>query len=263
MANPRLLNGAASVQSVYETSTTQRQRIGARGQLDDRIFRYARLTNSTGVVANNLCAGPAQDAAHEGETGAVTSSVSGLNGPFASGLNIGATAITATLGATAAHTNMFEDGYFKVENSTLGKGQIYKVKGHASVLASGVITLGLYDPVVTTVTGTLTWTLIQNPWADIIIAPVTTSVSMAVGVNLVAIPGATTDAPVYSWVQTWGVTSVLMDTSALVLGSQVIQSVVAAGSIGVQAGILQPVGIALLAETADTLHASIFLTIAP
>ena len=33
--------------------------------------------------------------------------------------------------------------------------------------------------------------------------------------------------------------------------------------IGVQAGILQTVGIARLAEASDTLHASIFLTIAP
>ena len=252
MANPRLLNGAASPQSVYETGTTRHHRVGARGTLDDRVFRYASLSNATGVVANNLCQGAIPTANHVTETGTLT------------GFTVGSTSFTAVLGATLAHTNMYAEGYIKIQSSTLGLGQIYKLRDHESVASAGTASFTTYDPIVTTPTGTVTWSLIQNPWADIIITPITTLTQIQVGVPLLAIPAASTTTPVYCWVQTWGICSVLGDTSDTVVGSAVIGSAVV-GSVGVavETDIKQRVGISMETLTTNTVHQTVFLQIAP
>lgn len=251
MANPRSLNGVSSPQSVYQTSTTAYHRVGARGILDDRIFHYACLSGTTGVVANNLVSGIAPNSAHTTETGTLTN------------FTVGSSQFTAVLGASAAIQNEYAEGYIKIESSTLGAGQIYKLRDHEAVASAGTATFLLYDPVVTTPTGTVTWSLIHNPWAHVVISPVTTIVAMSAGVPLVTVPAAAaTTTPVFFWAQTWGPCSVLGDTSDTVVGSQVVTSAVV-GSIGVGTGLLQAVGNSLEAMATNTVYQSVYLTIAP
>ncbi len=252
MANLIVTGGVGSPQSIYETSLVQHHRIGERGVLSDRSFHYARSIDTSGIVIGSLLQSAAPEAAHVTETGALV------------GFTAGRQEFTATLGAAAAAANRYEDGFFKIQSSTLGLGQIYKlIGGHGAVLSAGVISLKAEYPFVTTPTGTVTWSLTQNRWADVIIQPTTITTSAA-GVNLVAIPVASAAAPTFCWVQTWGSTSVLIDTSAIVAGSSVIVGA-NAGTVGVavETDIKQRIGVAEEAITTDTIFANVFLQISP
>jgi hypothetical protein len=255
MANPIVEGGYASPLSIYQTTTTRGlHKIGSRATLDDRVFYFGSLSNATGVVSNNLCQSAIPVANHVTETGATT------------GLVAGSTRVTLTLGATAAIENQYEEGYLTIESSTLGLGQIRKIRGgHAAVLSGGVITLDLYDPLNITPTGTVTWTLLANPYSNFIITPVTTITGTLVGVPQVAIPAAaSTTAPVYAWLQTWGPTSVLKDASTLVVGQGVIASAtVGAVGVAVETDIKQRVGIAMGGIATSAVYANVFLQIAP
>lgn len=257
-SNPRLQNGAASPLGLYETSTTQHHRIGARGIFDDRVFHYASMSNSTGVVSNNLCQSAAPIANHVTETGTLT------------GFTVGSTKFTAVMGATAGVLNEYEDGYFKIESSTLGPGQIYKVKKHAAIGSGATVEFELYDPVVTTPTGTVTWSFIHNPWAHVIITPVTTLTNMICGAPLVTVPAAAaTTAPVYFWMQTWGPCSVLGDTSDVSIGGALKGSAVVGSSalFGLDGNALtqvpQTIGLSLGTITTNTVYQDVYLMIAP
>lgn len=277
MANPVLQNGVASPQSAYEVSNVQHHAVGTRGELGDRSFRYGLHIQGTALAVGNLVAAAAPIAAHITQTGAVTSAPGGVAPAPA-----GTTAITLALGATVGGQDMYKDGYLKIQSSTLGLGQIMKLRNFPYTAASGTTgTIDLYDPIVTTPTGTVTWSLVHNPYAYVIQAPVTTKVSMAVGVNLVGFPATTTAAvatagylrtaattwslPNYGWFQTWGPCSVLMDTTDIVAGHGVVTSVVAAGSVGVavENEIVQRVGVAMEALATNTVHGSVYLQIAP
>jgi hypothetical protein len=252
MANPVIPGGVGSPQAIYETSTTQHHRIGERGMLSDRSFRYARSIDASGIVLGSLLQSAAPEAAHVSETGTLT------------GFTAGRQDFTAVLGAAAAAANRYESGFIKIQSSTLGAGQIYRlVGGHGAVASAGTISLRTEHPIVTTPTGTVTWSLTPNRWADVIIQP-TTITSTSAGVNLVAIPAASATAPVFCWVQTWGSTSVLIDTSAIVAGSSVIVGA-NAGTVGVavETDIKQRIGVAEEAITTDSIFCNVFLMIAP
>lgn len=251
MGNPQLINGVASPQHNMQTSLIQYHRLGTRGVLDDRSYRYARLTNATGVVANNLCQSAIPEPLHVSETGAST-------------FVIGSTRVTLVLGAAAAAANRYEDGYVKIQNSTTGLGQMFKLKAHEAVASAGTGTFELYDPILITPSGTVTWSLIENLWGNIIITPVTTITAPIVGVPNVVIPGATAVAPVFCWLQTWGLCSVLADASAMVTNAAVIPSAtVGAVGVALETDIKQRIGIAAETLTASAQYITVDLKIAP
>jgi hypothetical protein len=183
------------------------------------------------------------------------------------------------LGAASAQ-NQYKEGYLKVEGGTLGIGQDFKLKGHDFVAASGTATFDLYDPVVTTTSGSEVLTLVANPFANVVINP-TTAVTLAIGVTKINFAAAATASvatagyeqtatttwtqPRYGWLQTWGFSSVLLDTSALVAGHGVGLSGITAGACAVAVGadIEQRIGVAFEAMATDNIYASVFLQIAP
>jgi hypothetical protein len=176
---------------------------------------------------------------------------------------VGSTQIVATLGATAAVQDQYTEGYFAVQAGT-GLGQIAKIRAHDSVLASGEITLNLYDPVVTAIASGATWTLMANPWADVIIVPVTTRTGIAVGVPNHAIPAATTAAPRYGWMQTWGPASCLGASGDLVVGNGIIGGVVVGSmDLALANEVLDRIGSSLATITTNTVYQSVYLQIAP
>jgi hypothetical protein len=267
MPNPVLMNGFASPVSIFETvagTNNATHRVGTRGVLDDRVFRWTKFADSTAIGPNKLAQMAPPISAHVSEaTGAE--------------LTAGSTTLTMALGATAAAENFYKDGYIKVEGGTNGIGQIFKLKGHAFVAASGTLTAEIYEPVVTTTSGSEVLTLLANPYANVVIQP-TTITAPAAGVTMVNFAAASTASvvtpgyeqtatttwtqPRYGWLQTWGLASVLLDTSALVAGSGCIVGAVA-GSVGVavETDIKQRVGVAMEAMGTDNIYASVLLQI--
>ena len=252
VGNPIIYGGVGSPQSVYETSTVQYHRTGQRGHLADRVFCYAKVTG-TSIAPNVLAQSPVVVANHTSQTGALV------------GFTAGSRQFTAVLGATAADANQYEDGYIKIQSSTLGSGQIYKLQSHGAVGSAGTGTFLTYDPIVTTTTGTTTWSLIRSPWAEPIITPVTTQTNMNCGVPLVATGTGTATAPVFVWLQTWGMCSVLGDTTDLAAGTGVLGQGATAGTVALEAAasITQRPGICFATLATDNVFQSIFLRIAP
>lgn len=254
MPNPRLAGGGTSPIGIHETTTDPKGiRIGQRGFIDDRVFYFSRLTSGTAIGAFKLAQAAAPESAHVSETGTLTGTTT-----------VGSTRITAVLGAAAAHANMYENGYLSIQSATTGAGQSFRLKKHAAVASAGTLTADLWEPVVTATSGTTTWSLVQNPWADIIIQP-TTITAPCVGVPQVDFAAASTTAPIYGWVQTWGYSRVLIDTSAFVAGSSFIAGGATAGAAGVavETDIKQRIGVAMEAIGTDNIYAGAFLMIAP
>lgn len=273
MANPILMNGVASPVSIYETTTINPGHpIGTRGVLDDRAFHWTKFMDSTAIGPNKLVQAQVPIAGH-------TSEATGAE------LTAGATSVTMVISATVAAQDAYKDGYLKVEGGTAGIGQIFRIRTHTytsdlTTPTTWTLYANLYDPVTTTTTGSEVLTLVANPWANVVIQP--TSVSApAVGVTMVNFPAAATAAvptygyertavatwtqPVYGWIQTWGVCSVLNGTDNLVCGSGVIPwGTTTAGAIGVavETDILQRIGVSMETITTDNIYASAFLQIA-
>jgi hypothetical protein len=268
MPNPVLMNGFASPVSIFETvsgTDNATHRVGTRGILDDRTFRWAKFLDGTAIGPNKLVQAAAPVAAHVSEaTGAE--------------LTAGSTRLTMALGATASAENQYKDGYLKVEGGTNGIGQVFKLKGHAFVAASGTLTADIYEPVVTTTSGSEVLTLLANPYANVIIQP-TTVTAPCVGVTMVNFAAASTASvatfgyeqtgtstwtqPRYGWLQVGGLASVLLDTSALVAGHGVSISQITAGAcaVAVENDIEQRIGVAMEAMGTDNIYASVLLQI--
>jgi hypothetical protein len=253
-SNPILYNGVSSTQSVFETSTTREHCIGTMGSLPGgKRFHYASLVSGTAIGPNKVAAACPPVAAHVSETGTLTGT------SVAGSINL-----SATLGATAAYLNEYEEGHLKIQSATTGAGQAFRIPEHAAVLASGVLSFQSPDPVVTATSGTTTWSLVHNPYGSVVICP-TTLVAPAVGVTLVNWPAAASSAaPVYGWLQTWGLCSVLLDTSALVAGHGVGLSAITAGAcaVAVETDIEQRIGVSFEAIGTDDIYADVFLQIA-
>ena len=252
MANPIVYGGVGSPQSVFDTTTTQYHNIGTRGHLDDRVFYYTRI-NGTAIGPNLLAQQAVPVANHVTETGTLT------------GFTAGSKSFTAVLGATASTANQYESGYFKIQSSTLGPGQLVKLNKHGAVASAGTATFSTPDTIVTTPTGTVTWSLFRNPWADPIVTPITTQTGINVGVPLVS-TGTGTDAdPRYCWMQTWGVCSVLGDTTNTVVGSGVLGQSATAGAVALELAttITQRPGVAMETLATDDVYQLVFLQIAP
>lgn len=189
-------------QGLYDQSTVQNEGLGEKAYSPDgRTFRYVQVGASALVPGNGLQS-PAVVANHVNLTPTALP-------------NVGDTIITATLGATAATLNQYSTGTVTVEKGTLGVGQSLLIKGHAAVLSGGIITLNLSDAVQTTITGTVTVSLIANPYSGVIQAPATTLTGTIVGVAVAPLAAAS-----FGWICTGGTTGVLISGTPAV-GSNV------------------------------------------
>jgi len=254
--NPYIEDGVASPQSIYEVGTTKNHVLGTRGIIDGRVFRYASMVDSTPIPSGNLVQACPPVANHVTETGALTGTTT-----------VGSTLVTAVLGATAAYINEYADGFLKIQSATTGAGQLLLLpSATAAVLSAGTATFNLKAPVQVATSGTTTWSLIHNSYGSVVINP-TTITANAVGVTPIAWPAATTAAPHFGWLQTWGEAAVLVDSTlvSLVAGSGVSPGGNAAGSVeaATETLILQRVGTAMEALATVSAWGSIYLQIAP
>ncbi len=192
---PILPNGIATPHGIGEASTTQYEKIGTRGWLDDgRVYRYSRAVSATPLVAGDLI---------QRELTSVDwddLATDHLESP------VGSKIIQATpVGSKAYTKNELAEGYCVV-NSGTGLGHIYQIESHLVGTAATELDLQLYHKIIVAFAAATTVTVIKNSWMDPIIAA-TAGASLCVGMATVAVPDGSTNAQ-YFWTQTWGMAPV-------------------------------------------------------
>lgn len=226
-------------QNLFTSSATGNTEVGARAVTPDgRVFRYVKA-GATALVPGKLQQASAIVANHQ-------------NVAVQAAAAIGATAVSATLGATAATANQYAGGLMIV-NDVTGEGYSYKVKSHAAVDASGVITVNLEDAIVVALTTSSEVSFIANPYSGVIVNP-TTPTASPVGVAIYPVA-----ANEYGWIQTKGLVSCLNDGGTTV-GLAVAPSQATAGAVKTGATTLDSVGRAFQTAT-STEYNAIFLAL--
>ena len=153
--------------------------------------------------------------------------------------------ILVTNGSTVLNVNKFAGGYAIVA-AGVGIGQIFKIATHQAAANAATFVVTLEDPIQTTLDATSKITLLQNPYANIVITPATTATAGCVGATLYNIAAST--APTYNattgaltavgiaqygLIVTHGPASVLVDSTVTNVGYPIGVSKTTAGTAGV------------------------------
>lgn len=146
-----------------------------------RKYRYVKAGASALVVGNTI------------QTAAQVTNHQNLTPSAAS---VGATSVTATLGATAAAADLYKNGYLYV-TTTPGLGICYVIEQHDAIgsAAAGTFNLAKDTPIQVALTTSSRVTLIRNPYDGVIQAPITTLTGAVIGVAVHAIA-----AGEYGWI---------------------------------------------------------------
>ena len=178
------------------TTSDQRQVLGAEMAFPDgRKFRY--VANGGTAIGEGLVVASEAPAGNHDEDLVITTSPS-----------VGDTAISITLGGTAAAKDLYAEGYLFFNLASTTPHEMYKIKGHALIASSGTgeITIDEPDGFQTAITaGTDTAGLIKSPYKDIVVAPA------AVAGRFVGVTAADLEADYYGWVQVAGVATAKID----------------------------------------------------
>lgn len=164
--------------------------------------------------------------------------------PAAQPATAGTFAILVTNGSTVLNVNKFAGGYLIVASGT-GIGQFLKIASHQPAANAGTFIVTLEDPIQTTLDATSKVSLLQNPYANVIITPATTATGGVVGISLNAIAAST--APTFSgttgaltangvaqygFITTHGPASCLIDNTVTNVGYPLGISKTTAGTMG-------------------------------
>lgn len=153
--------------------------------------------------------------------------------------------ILVTNGSTVLNINKFAGGYAIVA-SGVGIGQMFKISSHQPAANGATFVVTLEDPIQTTLDATSKISLLQSPYANVVITPATTATGGCVGATLYniaagtapsfnATTGALTAVGVgqYGLIVTHGPASVLIDNSVTNVGYPLGVSKVTAGTLGI------------------------------
>ena len=123
-----------------------------------------------------------------------------------------ATAITVTLGATAATLDQYKDGYIYV-NDGPGEGQMFSVAGNPAADASATLAVRLADgdDVRVALTSASLCGLMVNPYSSVEIWDADDVDGPALGVSTALITSG-----YYCWIQTWGYCACLVDVAGVI-----------------------------------------------
>lgn len=195
----------------FETSAAPTQAtLGALAiATDGRAFKYG-LAGASNLAAGKLCQSSAVVANHQNIA---------VNAAAA----VGATTVTATLGATAATAGQYAGGYMIV-NDVDGEGNTYQIATNAAADSGASISITLADGIRVALTTSSEVSLVAAPYNGVIVMP-TTITGVAVGVPVCPITAA-----YYGWFCVNGVVSCLGD-GTLTVGSAVSPSNAVAGAV--------------------------------
>lgn len=228
-------------QDVYKTSTIQQHVLGEKAYSSDgRTFRYAKV-GAVALVPGNVLQGSAVVANHVNLTPTAVVAVND-------------TTMTVTLGATAATENQYSGGYLITELGTTGRGQTLLIKSHPAASSSATLVVTLSDPFIVATSGTVTVSLIANPYNGVLQSIATTLTSPIVGAAVLANPAAS-----FGWIQTRGTCGILVSGTPIV-GSSVGVPTTTAGMAIADSAILNHIGVTLKAAV-TTQNTPVFLTI--
>lgn len=185
----------------FNVYTDQRYNLGQRMVLPDgRVFRFVKSADS--LVAGKVVQSAANVANHL--ACAVTTAAAA------------ATALTVTLGATAATLDQYADGY-AISDEQPG-GWALKIVTHPAANSAATLALTLHPktPLQAAYTnGSTTVSLIKNPYKDVVLQP-TSPTGTTLGIACATIASGS-----WGWVQTRGIASVLT-SGTLVLGNSAV-----------------------------------------
>lgn len=202
-------------QQMFVSSASQVHPLGTRGSTPDgRVYRYCKA-GASDLVAGNVLQAPAVQTVFLANTPPVVA--------------LGAQTFQYTPGAATALANAYAEGYLQVD-TTPGNGYTYTIKDHPAIASSTAFTLNLMldESIQVALTASSRVGIMQNKYAGVIQAPVTTATGTVVGVA-----GYIITAAQYGWIQTWGPCSVLINGTPA-LGAYVVSpSATTAGSVDV------------------------------
>jgi len=182
-------------QTIFETSATQKHRLGARYTDGDRIFRYAKSGASGSIVKAKMT----QSQVVETKTQVIVQT----GHAWAVG-DVSGTMLVTTGGSFAR--DEFVDGYF-FANKVAAVGDTYRVIASEITTTDTIMQLELETAIRTAISVTTECSLQPNRWRDVVIFP-TTKTGYATGVPLVDV----TDG-YYFWAQTGGPCPLIVDGS--------------------------------------------------
>ena len=231
-------------QGLFEESSTAKQRLGTKRELDDgRVFRYA------GFTAASITAGALVSKAAAPVDATVASADAAL-------AVAGAREISITIaGATAG---LYTDGFLAVKAGD-NIGAMYKVRGNGVTdgIAAGRAAFSLYDKIaVTWVAASTTVAAWQNSYKSLLINPAVaneaaTTQELVMGMTVRAIT-----ASYYAWIQTHGIANLVLDIDSAAGAEanemQVVQGTTAGrGAVTVNTALLGTQIIGYIVESAD------------
>lgn len=192
---------------------------------DEREYRYTR-NDGTPEVAGDLYESIAPDAQHGGTTGRVADVARA----------VGAVAISATLGSSAAAVDLYTEGVINIQgvDAASGQGFVYRIaraiaagQAHASVLSGGIITVNLEagENVQVALTTSSECGFLRNRWDRVVIKPAATAVALSAGIAPIAAA-----ANEYYYGQTRGLASVSQAANVLI-GDHAVGSTGTAGFV--------------------------------
>jgi hypothetical protein len=165
--------------------------------------------------------------------------------PTATPATAGLTQILVTNGSTVLNINKYQGGYLIVASGT-GIGQMFKIASHQPAANAATFIVNLEDPIQTTLDATSKVSLLQNPYANVVISPITTATGGPIGVTIYNIAAST--APTYNGttgaltangvaqyglVTTHGPCTCLIDNTVTNVGYPLGVSKTTAGTLGV------------------------------
>lgn len=198
---PHTIDGTDSPQSIYQSSTVQNHALGTRGYVGSRVFYYASSTGAQ-IQRGAVCR------VALGDTVFASCSVT----PSAAA---GATSLSAVLGASSVAANTFTR--VAIIDGTSSYAQERRIVSHASVTASGTITVALEEPLETAVAAGDEATFRPHEYASVVVTPGDSRVAIA-GTPQFIVPAGSTNAQ-YFWLQTWGPGMGIRDGSAATDGA--------------------------------------------
>jgi len=191
-------------------SSSQKQRLGTRATTPDgRVFYYAQNSSAAITTAGQIVDGSVLVGDHD------------MNVPPTANTAAGSTTLSLEVPTTDLTKNQYTDGYM-VFNDGPGEGEVYRIKSHpahdASADATCVFTIDESDGLRTAVTTATEVQLVYNPYTAVkIVDGDGTASTGPLGVTTIPLT-----ASYYGWLQTSGVSSVLVSgTTILIVGDAI------------------------------------------
>jgi hypothetical protein len=193
MWTPGTVWGAYGDEKVTSQTQDTGNPLGTRMVLPDgRVYYYAQVNGAIG--AGKICQMAVPTAQHDMDLAVATAAA------------VGDLLVNCTLEAALTALDQYKDGYLYV-NDEDGEGHVYKIAGHAAIASAGTGDIRLREPIAKALTTSSLVGLVLNPFAEVIIYPVTSTNGVA-GVC----PADFADND-YGWLQTWGPAAVWCDVA--------------------------------------------------